>query len=135
MVLDLDNTELLYDLTCMDRRERGYNVFWDETTKKSFHGDVIRGEPAKCGEAPKVSLGNLPPDRGHIYTVGFFHTHPPAGPNCKKTKVGPSAVDLKTAKDIGLPGIVRDTSTPQVSCADEHNGPYYFFGPPVRDHY
>ena len=133
MALEMDDTTLLWNLTCMDRKERGYPILWDETTKKSFHEDVARGEPAKCGQAPEVNL-RFPPDRGHIWTVGFLHTHPPAGPNCKKSKVGPSEVDLKLAKDNGLPGIVLDTSTPQASCADEPNGVFYFFGPPDRDH-
>jgi hypothetical protein len=134
MALEMDNTVLIWNLTCADRRERGYAIQWDDTTKKSFHGDVFKGDPAKCGQAPELNF-KLPPDDGHIWTVGFLHTHPPAGPHCTKTKVGPSETDRNLAKDRGLPGIVMDNSRPQATCADEPDGGFYFFGPTVRDHY
>jgi peptidoglycan hydrolase-like protein with peptidoglycan-binding domain len=135
MVLDLDNTALLWNLSCMDRRERGYYIFWNDTTKKSSSGPVVRGEPwttEHCRNGAELHLGAVPPDHNHSFTVGFFHTHPPAPPGCRKTAVGPSQKDLDTAKDTGLPGIVRDGSSPTASCADEQQGPFYFFGPNVR---
>jgi hypothetical protein len=133
MTLDLDNTVLLWNLTCMDRRERGYYIFWDDTTNKSFAGEVHRGEVwTECLKNANLNLGPVPPDTKHIYPVGFFHTHPPAPPRCRKTKVGPSDADLKFASRTGLPGVLRDTSTPTANCAEEQQGPFYFFGPWIR---
>jgi peptidoglycan hydrolase-like protein with peptidoglycan-binding domain len=138
MVLDLDNTALLWNLSCMDRRERGYYIFWNETTKKCSSGPVVRGEPwttEQCTHGAELHLGPVPSDHDHIFTVGFFHTHPPAPPGCTKKAVGPSPKDLETAKEVGLPGIVRDGSSPTARCADEQQGPFYFFGPNVRQKY
>lgn len=135
MILDMDNTELLWDLTCQDRRERGYFIFWDETTNKSSSGPVSTGDVwNNCRAAAELSLGTVPFDQGHIYTAGFFHTHPPPPPGCHKTKVGPSDTDLALATRIRLPGIVRDNSTPTARCVDERQGPFYFFGPSTREY-
>ena len=119
----------LYGLTCKDGRERGFYVMWNQRTNKSFAGPVEMGDPAKGCESARIDLGLVPPDRKPVYPVGWFHTHPPTPPGCRKLEVGPSQIDKNTSKSIGLPGLVEDTKTPTSSWKDTG---YFFFGPTVR---
>lgn len=120
--------------TCGDMHERGLWVRWNQSTNKSFAGDMARGGPrprpqqGKC-EGPGVNLGERPRDSGSIFTVGWFHTHPPAVPGCL-TVSGPSETDLTTSSRNGLPGVLQEPATRDArSCSGNEPGPFICFGP------
>jgi hypothetical protein len=125
----VDQAGSLYGMSCQDRRERGFYVMWNQRTNKSFPGETAIGDPVKGCHPAEIHLGPMPPDRKPIFAVGWFHTHPPANPGCRKTGVGPSDVDKNTSRSSGLPGMVADTVTATSPCGDFG---YFFFGPEIR---
>ncbi|MGF6778258.1 hypothetical protein P3T21_003476 [Paraburkholderia sp. GAS334] len=124
-----DDAGSLYGLTCEDRRERGFVTMWNERTNTSFAGPTAIGDPTVgCSTRAHIDLV-FPADRPPLFPVGWFHTHPPANPGCRKLAVGPSDKDKKTSERLGLPGMVIDTATPTADCKTSS---YFFFGPARR---
>lgn len=122
----------LWNLTCADRCERGFYVFWNERTGAIWAGDVAIGEAVATCKAATIELGPTPPDRPPVYPVGWFHTHPPPAPGCHKVAVGPSTTDQNTSRDLKMPGAVEDWATPASGC---RKAGFWFFGPTTRAGY
>lgn len=121
-------------LTCSDRRERGFWIYWDMNSRKAKPGDTVIGEPApKDCSGASVNLGPMPKNRGNLLVAGYFHNHPPQWPQCRQITVGPSPTDRNTASRLKLPGLVEDFMTPgaNITCKGGPRG-IFFFGPPRR---
>ena len=119
----------LWNLTCEDRCERGFYVFWNEKTGAIWAGDTAIGEAVSTCKAATIQLGPTPPDRPPVYPVGWFHTHPPPAPGCHKVAVGPSTIDQNTSRDLKMPGALEDWATPSSGC---RKSGFWFFGPTTR---
>lgn len=124
------------EITCGDRQERGFWIFWNESTKTAHPGDIAMGDPAPkdCSKPAHIELGPMPRDRGHILVAGYFHNHPPQWPGCVSIEVGPSKKDKDTASRLKLPGLVQDFTTPgpNITCAGSPRSTF-FYGPPRRE--
>ncbi len=124
------------EITCNDRRERGFWIFWNESTKTAHPGDIAMGDPAPkdCSKPANIELGPMPRDRGNILVAGWFHNHPPQWPGCMSIEVGPSKKDRDTSSRLKLPGLVQDfvKPGPNTTCTGNPRGTF-FYGPPRRE--
>jgi hypothetical protein len=124
------------EITCGDRQERGFWIFWNESTKTAHPGDIAMGDPApkECSKPASIELGPMPRDRGNILVAGWFHNHPPVWPGCQQIEVGPSKRDKDTSSRLKLPGLVQDfmRAGPNTTCKGHPRGTF-FFGPPRRE--
>lgn len=124
------------ELTCDDKRERGFWIFWNEAAKTAFPGDIAIGDPRPkdCSTPAQVELGPMPSDHGKILVAGWFHNHPPCWPGCTQIEVGPSKHDKDTSSRLKLPGLVQDFTEPgpNTSCKGHFRGTF-FFGPSRRE--
>jgi hypothetical protein len=125
------------EMTCRDRRERGFWIFWNESTKRAHPSDVAIGDeaPKDCSKPASIELGPMPRDSGKILVAGWFHNHPPVWPGCTQIQVGPSQRDKDTSSRLKLPGLVRDfvKPGPNTSCMRGNPRGTFFFGPPRRE--
>jgi len=124
------------EITCQDRRERGFWIFWNLRTKVASVGETMIGKPApkECEKPARIEFGHMPPDRGDIVVAGVFHNHPPVRPGCTQLEVGPSKLDKATSSKLKLPGLVQDFMKPgpNTSCKGNPRGTF-FFGPARRE--
>ncbi|MCL4266862.1 MAG: DUF4157 domain-containing protein [Anaerolineae bacterium] len=124
------------ELTCDDRRERGFWIFWNLRTKVAAPGEISMGDiaPKECGKSASIELGPMPRDHGDIVVAGWFHNHPPLWPGCTQIEVGASKRDKDTSSRLKLPGLVQDFAKPgpNTSCKDRPRSTF-FFGPPRRE--
>jgi hypothetical protein len=124
------------EITCEDRRERGFWIFWNDATKTAHPGPIEIGDqaPKNCSKPASIELGPMPRDRRKILVAGWFHNHPPVWPGCAQSEVGPSKRDKDTSSRLKLPGLVQDfvKPGPNTSCKGSPRGTF-FFGPPRRE--
>ena len=119
----------LWGLTCQDRLERGFYVWWNSETNHTVAGETVVGAPWMATERPMISYGPVPRDQPPWYPVGKCHTHPPPYPGYTRDN-GPSDIDRRTEGDLAkLPGVVVDF---RGSTTTKGDGTFYFYGPSRR---
>lgn len=100
--------ETLTATTPTARREQGFWITWNNrwhtfSTSATGYGPVV-GPAAGA----TINLPAKPPDQGHNYTVGSFHTHTPTTYRAVGRAVGPSGADVAADASDNVAGVVYD---------------------------
>ncbi len=100
--------ETLTATTATSRREQGFWIRWNSSTKAfSSTGKAIAPTVTNTVGAT-INLPAKPADAGDEYTVASFHTHTPTRYRSVGRPVGPSGADLNADNGDNVAGVVYD---------------------------
>ncbi len=105
---DADWQATLAATTKTSRREQGFWVQWDSSSKAySVTGRAIAPTVDNATGAT-INLPNKPADAGNVYTIASFHTHTPTANRAVGRPVGPSGADISADATDNVAGVVYD---------------------------